>query len=475
MSDSEDNENEFTPEEFFAQLQKALEQGGVNLSDINKLAGKIDSEQLREMLAMMNESFTVFGGATANAAPADAATARNTAYKVAGINDNQLYDTPEVQKTTGQIRDGITMLNSWLDETVAFSATHKPPQVTSRKEWIDATLEGWMEYAEPVNNASAKTAGKLVSEQLGDDVKMSAQNIASFFKNASKTVFRTQFGTAVGSVAKDALSGGDIRVPLSKDEAFSGGCFIAENMHQFAANYEDSQLEVLYYLIVRELAYARLFTQAKWLRQQIIGYIKESADAFYADTSYFEELAEKLADQADGHESILNADLLKPPVTEAQQRVHKKIEHLLALVEGWVSAVTANATKHLTNASAIKELMQRRNAANSGPAEQAFKILIGLELQPAQLTKSIEVWHKLTSEIGVKKRDALWQHPDLLPTRDEIAAFDLLLNRINDTPSDNPATQSAQQLDEDLQKLLNGGYDGAATEPQPGFDPPPEK
>ena len=92
---------------------------------------------------------------------------------------------------------------------------------------------------------------------------------------------------------------------------------------------------------------------------------------------------------------------------------------MLALVEGWVATVVAAAAgNRLPQAGALAEAIRRRRAAG-GPAERTFATLVGLELRPRRLREAAAIWSGLTSERGISGRDAIWAHPDLLPTADD--------------------------------------------------------
>jgi putative hydrolase len=120
---------------------------------------------------------------------------------------------------------------------------------------------------------------------------------------------------------------------------------------------------------------------------------------------------------------------------------------LLALVEGWIDDVVGQAAEgRLTSAAALGETVRRRRAAG-GPAEQTFGTLVGLQLRPRRMREAAELWRLLREDRGTDGRDALWEHPDLLPTADDLedpAAFvnrrdvDLDLRSLDDTPPDDP-------------------------------------
>ena len=83
---------------------------------------------------------------------------------------------------------------------------------------------------------------------------------------------------------------------------------------------------------------------------------------------------------------MLETGALLGDKTDDQQRSLEAIETMLALIEGWVEAVTEEATKLLPKQAAISETVRRRRATG-GPAELAFGTLVGLELRPRKLLR----------------------------------------------------------------------------------------
>ncbi len=85
-----------------------------------------------------------------------------------------------------------------------------------------------------------------------------------------------------------------------------------------------------------------------------------------------------------------------------------------------MDAVVHEAAKsRLTSADALRETMRRRRASG-GPAEQTFATLIGLQLRPRRLRDASRLWASLTDARGLEGRDALWEHPDMLPTAGDL-------------------------------------------------------
>jgi putative hydrolase len=122
-----------------------------------------------------------------------------------------------------------------------------------------------------------------------------------------------------------------------------------------------------------------------------------------------------------------------PPQHTPQQRAAlARLETILALVEGWVCHVVDRAAgdsgavggaggNRLPDVVKLSEAFRRRRAAG-GPAEQTFSALVGLELRPRRLREATALWAALTEHRGVSGRDALWDHPDLLPGEEAFSA-----------------------------------------------------
>lgn len=66
-------------------------------------------------------------------------------------------------------------------------------------------------------------------------------------------------------------------------------------------------------------------------------------------------------------------------------------------------------------AAALAETV-RRQRATGGPAEATFATLVGLELRPRRMRDAANLWAAVRDARGADGRDAVWNHPDLLPT-----------------------------------------------------------
>jgi len=97
--------------------------------------------------------------------------------------------------------------------------------------------------------------------------------------------------------------------------------------------------------------------------------------------------------------------------------------------------VSQAALNRLPAGDRLRETMRRRRAAG-GPAERTFASLVGLELRPRALREAAAFWALLRQDRSMDGVDALWSHPDLLPTHDDLDDPMAFLVRSAEQPED---------------------------------------
>jgi putative hydrolase len=231
--------------------------------------------------------------------------------------------------------------------------------------------------------------------------------------------FSMQVGQALAGLAADVLSASDIGVPLTESAQVA---LLPRNVDAFAEGLGVPADDVLLYLALRESAHQRLFAHVPWLRPRVIGAVEEYARGVRVDP---DRLAEAMGsiDMNDPQalQSALSSGVLMPEDTEEQRAAIARLEALLALVEGWVDDVVETAiAERLPSAGRLRETMRRRRAAG-GPAEKTFATLVGMDLRPRLAREAATLFAILRTQRGQAGRDAMWEHPDLLPAPDDLA------------------------------------------------------
>jgi putative hydrolase len=317
-----------------------------------------------------------------------------------------------------RMEQALHVASLWLDEATDVPALTTQPTLMSRQEWVIATMPVWTQLAEPVANSIADSLTTVLGEHAPEELGDMLQGASRMMRNVGGTLFAMQLGQVVGQLASEVVSGGDIGIPLVDDNQ---AALIPQNAIAFGAGLDIPVDQVELYLGVRELAHARLFRHAKWLRLQLLTSITEFARGIRIDSDRLEELARGFdPENPEELRAAMTSGALIPPKSPEQLAALERLETMLALIEGWVDVVTAQATTRLPSSGAIAETVRRRRASG-GPAESAFATLVGLELRPRRLREAAAMWQAVTDAVGTAARDALWSHPDLVPTADDIA------------------------------------------------------
>ncbi|GAA3594856.1 zinc-dependent metalloprotease [Klugiella xanthotipulae] len=339
----------------------------------------------------------------------------------------------------------------WLSEATDITELSETPKLLTRTEWISRTMPTWSQLAEPVALSISQALTDAMREHASEEMLGAVNGASRLIRNVGGALFATQLGQVIGQLSQEVVSGGDIGIPLIEHDT---AALVPQNITAFGTGLDIPLDQVRLYLAVRELAHARLFRNAKWLRLHLISAITDYARGIHIDMSRLENFANDF-DPTNSTElrQALTTGAFIPPKTEAQISAHSRLDSMLALIEGWVDVVTAEATKRLPKADAIAEMVRRRRATG-GPAESAFSTLVGLELRPRRLREAATMWTRVSEAGGAEARDNLWAHPDILPTSDEIDTPELLLQRLG-LITGGTTDESLSDIDQAIAALLS--------------------
>ena len=187
---------------------------------------------------------------------------------------------------------------------------------------------------------------------------------------------------------------------------------------------------ILTFLAAREAAHHRLFQPRPWLASQLLNAVETYARGMKIDMSGMDQLAQGLTPSqlADPQrlERLLGQGMFEPKATPEQTAALERLEALLAIIEGWVQTVVTAALGERIPARSRSAKCCRRRRATGGPIEQTFATLVGRNCVPCKCAKRQTCGSASPKPSAPDARDAVWQHPDLMPTAadlDEPAAF----------------------------------------------------
>ncbi len=359
------------------------------------------------------------------------------------------------------VSDAIRLADLWLDDVTSFPSGIRKIEAWSQSEWLEATFPVWSSLCEPIAVKGVDAMSSMLNidpAQLAEDMpeEMRAMlgglgglgglaGLAPMLRQFGGAMIGDQTGNAVGELAGEMVSSTDIGLPLGPEGT---AALLPSGVAAFGAGLSVDIGEVRLFLALREAAHQRLFGHVPWLRQHLLGAVEAYASGITVDLGKLRDAMPEIdmTNPEALREALGGETLFMPEDTPQQKAALARLETALALVEGWVATVVAAAAgPRLTHADALAEAIRRRRATG-GPSERTFATLVGLELRPRMLREAGVLWTGLGTARGIDGRDALWSHPDLLPTATDLQDPDAFVH-------------GQDQLD--ISDLETGGEDGS--------------
>ncbi len=406
--------------------------------------GQFDMNQLGQMLTQLGQMLSqnqASGGGPVNYDLAAQLARQQLAATTSSLTGPQ----------RAAVVDAVKLAELWLDAATEFPAGATEVKAWSASEWVDASMATWRRLCDPV---AQRMAGAWV-EAIPEEARAAAGPMVAMLGQMGGLAFGSQLGQGLAKLAAEVLTSTDIGFPVAQGHV---AALLPENIEKFTQDLGRPASEVMIFLAAREAAHHRLFAHVPWLSERLVGAVEAYARGITIDTSRFEELASGI-DPANpaALEEAMQGGMFEPQTTPEQQAALARLETLLALIEGWVDAVVADAIgERLPGADALRETLRRRRATG-GPAEQTFATVVGLELRPRKLRSAAELWRLIGEQRGVHGRDALWAHPDLIPTAEDL-----------DDPAAFVAATDASDPIAELEKLANQPAPEDPEDQQPG-------
>jgi putative hydrolase len=373
-------------------------------------------------------------------------------------------DPPVTPADRAAIEEAVRLADLWLDPATVFPGSGVSAAAWTRTEWVDSTLDGWRFLVEPLAARAGEAMGTILPQSMGAEMppEMAAMAgpLAGMFKQLGGALFGAQLGEGLSQLAGDVLGATDVGVPLTSNGA---PALVPANVAAFGEGLGIPLDQVRLYVALREVAHQRLFAHVPWLRGAVASAVEDYARGIHVDTAALEQAVGTVdMNDPEALQNALASGMFEPADTEEQKAALSRLETLLALVEGWVDAVVAQAAgSTLPSAVALQETIRRRRASG-GPAEQTFATLVGLELRPRRLREASALWDALREHRGLEGRDAVWAHPDLLPSVDDLDDVDAFVHR---TSLDLSALEGLDSVGDDT------GADAPETDAGEGDEP----
>ncbi len=341
------------------------------------------------------------------------------------------------------VESAMELADLWLNDSVSFPASSTKVKAWSRSEWIVETGPVWKAIILPIATTMSQRMEAMLPEltdtedasgiqdQLPEQLKALLPDgvtpemmamlkpMMGMVNQISASAFAYQLGQALSALAKEVVSSTDVGIPLAPAGTRA---LIPMNISEFSTGLGIDERDLFLFFALRESAHQRLFDHAPWLRPRLMSAVEEYARYMDVDIASMSEKFDGFdLSNPEALQEIMASGVIEPENTAEQRAAILRLETLLALIEGWVDEVVSqSAGERLASLAQLRETMGRRRATG-GPAETTFSTLVGMKLRPTLFREANTVFAAVRAKSGIEARDALWNHPDLLPDSESLA------------------------------------------------------
>ena len=341
-----------------------------------------------------------------------------------------------------KVVEAIRLADLWLDEVTAFPTGVRTAQAWSRSEWVEATLPVWSKLCDPIADKAVDAMGGMLTEDPGElggelpgELRSALQAVTGGMGGLAAWAHRRPGRDDAPDRRHDGRRpdrrggrragprGGQLhrRRPAARPGRARPRCS-RPAWPSSARGCRSAADEVRIFLALREAAHHRLFAHVPWLRSRLLGAVEDYARGITVDASALRDAMPQIdpANPEALRDALAGASLFQPEDTAAAEGGAGPAGDPAGTGRGLGRhrGRDAAAPDRLPQAAALAEAIRRRRATG-GPAERTFATLVGLELRPRRLREAAAMWQQLTEARGVEGRDAVWAHPDLLPTAED--------------------------------------------------------
>src|SRR5690606_8219390 len=145
----------------------------------------------------------------------------------------------------------------------------------------------WKKLCDPVADRRVGAMDDLVPPEMQGTLDPMRMMMRTF----GGALFGGQLGQALGSLAAEVLSAGDIGLPLGPAGT---AALVPANIAEYGEGLSIDADQVRLYVALREAAHQRLFVHVPWLRGHVLGAVEAYAAGIRVDRERIEDLMNRL-------------------------------------------------------------------------------------------------------------------------------------------------------------------------------------
>ncbi len=294
------------------------------------------------------------------------------------------------------------------------AAGFAPVAVVDRSEWIRANVAGLRAMTAPL-------LGKLEG-QSGSSGKVS--------RAAGRRVSGVQVGGLLAYLSSKVLGQYEVFGAGSDGAGLPAGgrlLLVAPNIAEIERRLDVPPRDFRLWVCLHEQTHRVQFTAVPWLRGHLESELAAFAEVTELDPTAMAARLRAAIGSARRRESVSLIELLQTP---EQRAVLDRLQAIMTLLEGHADQVMdAVGPAVVPSVKTIRDRFERRRDGGS-PLDRMVRKLLGLDLKMQQYREGGAFVRAVVERVGVSGFNTVWESPQTLPSRAELAAPEAWLTRV---------------------------------------------
>lgn len=283
--------------------------------------------------------------------------------------------------------------------------------VVDRPGWISATAEGMAVLTEPmVARIAAQIETKAGKTKRGAHRRVGADPSAAA---------AAPIGTVLGYLSGKVLGQYDpfVADPAAPDQP-GRLLLVAPNIVKVERELGADPKDFRMWVCLHESTHRLQFSAVPWLRGYFTSLVARFAEEAELDPA---ALAQRIK-AAWKARSEADISWIEATQTPAQRAVFDQLLAMMTLLEGHADYVMdAVGPTMIPSVAQIRAQFTTRRKKTGGPMDRVIRAVLGMDLKLKQYVQGGAFVHAVVDQVGMTGFNVVWQSPDMLPTRDEIA------------------------------------------------------
>src|SRR3954469_22525608 len=353
----------------------------------------------------MSHAFRTDGADGGRPAMVDWELAVRVGSKLAG--DGPTIERDEAPAVVEELRDGANRSTGLVrDFTCLVAQDHSAPVlVVDRAGWVQANADAFATLLAPmVDKLTEKKQPSGLTAAVGSRIT----------------------GAEVGGVL--GFLGSKVLGQFDPFHEPSGRLLlVAPNIVHVEREIEANPHDFRLWVCLHEETHRVQFTATPWLGGHLLGQMQGIADRL-EPSGLFDEGLGRIAEALKG--GARGSNLLEAVSTPAQKEILDRVTGVMSLLEGHADVVMDGVGPSVipTVGDIRKKFTKRRKGV--GVLDRTLRRLLGLDAKMAQYRDGAIFVRAVVDKAGMDEFNAVWERPDNLPTKAEIADPSAWISRV---------------------------------------------